>query len=409
MVTPYPPGKCGIGIYASKLVVSLAKYANIVVIATKNGQHERILDGKLRILRSWKKGSPLYLLQIVKGVAQESPDIVHVQHEYLAYGPRKYSVLFPGLLLLLRLLRRPIILTMHSVVRRSTLSEDFFFVHQAGRRFGSLKRTAMVVFTRMIANLSDVIIVHNNYMRSALVRDYEIERKKIFVVPHGFDASETSEPAAEAKKRLGLGEKRVLLFFGFVIPGKGVEVLISSFSKVSRRVSNAILVIAGQYHPRLKTEFPRYLGVIETLIRDLDLGDKVIFENRFIGTDRLQLYVSAADIVVLPYVDDSILGASGALGTIASQGKAVIATRIPRFLSDLSNGVSAIIVDPNEESQLVEAIVRVLEDPSLAERLQMNLHRYALTKGWDATSSMTFKLYLRMKETTALESWGLLN
>jgi len=396
MVTPYPPEKCGIAIYASKLVARLANHLNIVVVGNKNRQDEVTLDTKLRIIRSWKKVSPLYIFQIVKAVAEESPHIVHIQHEYLAYGPRKYSILFPALVLLLRLLGRPVILTMHSVVRRSKLTDDFFFIHQTGRRFATIKKALMIIFTKAAVNLSDAVIVHNDLMRKALVQDYDIGQEKVAVVPHGVDASPIVESTSQAKKKLELSQKEVLLFFGFVIPGKGLETLIKSFSEVSQKISNAMLVIAGQYHPRLYTEFPRYLGTIEKLIQDLKLGDRVIFENRFIEDQLLQLYISAADIVVFPYVDDSILGASGALATCASQRKVVIATCIPRFVSELKNGLNAIMVEPNNESQLVDAIVRVSGDFRLRETLQLNLYKYALEKSWDAISLSTFELYARI-------------
>ena len=396
MVTPYPPEKCGIAIYASKLVSGLGNYVNIVVVSNKNGQDEPALDVKLRIIRSWKRASPLYIFEILKAVAEESPNIVHIQHEYLAYGPRKYSILFPVLLLLLRLLRRPAILTMHSVVRRNSLTDDFFFVHQTGRRFSRIKKAIMIVFTKTMVNLSDAVVVHNDYMRNALVQDYGIAQDSIVVIPHGVDAHLTGKSVIEAKKELGLSQKQVLLFFGFVIPGKGLEVLIKSFSKVSQKISNIILVIAGRYHPRLSRELPRYLGTIEKLIKDLKLGDKVIFENRFIDDQRLQLYISAADIVVFPYTDDSILGASGALATCASQGKVVIATCIPRFVSELKNDVNALIVEPNNESQLVEAILRASGDSRLREKLQRNLRTYALEKSWDAISLSTYELYSKI-------------
>jgi len=396
MVTPYPPEKCGIAMYASKLVTGLGNYLKIVVISNKNGQDEFALDARLRIIRSWNRASPLYIFEILKTVAEESPNIVHIQHEYLAYGPRKYSILFPVLLLLLRLLAKPIVLTMHSVVTRNKLTDDFFFVHQTGRRLATIKKAIMIVFTKAIVNLSDAVIVHNDYMRNALVKDYNIGQDNIVVIPHGVDAHLTGKNSFEAKKELGLSQKQVLLFFGFVIPGKGVEVLIKSFSEVSKKISNAILVIAGQYHPRLLREFPRYLGTIEKLIQDMKLGDRVIFENRFIGDQRLQLYISAADIVVFPYTDDSILGASGALATCASQGKAVIATRIPRFVSELENDVNAIILEPNNESQLVDAIVRVFGNSRLTEKLQRNLCTSALEKSWDAISLSTYELYSKI-------------
>lgn len=394
MITPFPPEKCGIATYASKLVARLANQAEVVVIASKNGEDQSTVGSSVRVIRTWNKSSALYVFQVMKQVTEESPDIIHIQHEYLAYGPRKYSVLFPVLLLLLRLLRRTVVVTMHSVVRINNLTGDFFFDHQAGRRFAAVKRALMVLFTRTTVSLSDAVIVHNEYMRNALIKDYRIEGKNVVVIPHGFDVDLIQVDSLEAKKELRLSGKRVLLFSGFVIPGKGVEVLIKSFSELCRKLTNVTLVIAGGYHPRLFRELPSYIGAIERLIRDLRLDDNVIFENGFISNQRLQIYVSAADVVVFPYTDDSILGASGALATCASTSKVLIATRIPRFTSDLKNGVNAIIVEPNNIRQLSDAMGIALGDPKLRENLERGLRAYAMERNWDRISILTYEVYL---------------
>jgi len=402
LVTPYPPERCGIAIYSSKLASNLTLFLDVTVIGNRSRHAESKSDGRVKIVRSWKRNSPMYIHDIVRDVAREALHIIHAQHEYLAYGARKYSIFFPGLLLILRLLGRPIILTMHSVVRRDRLSDDFFFIHQTGRRFSAIKRSIMIIFTRLIVGISNAVIVHSEEMKKVLTRDYGVEDGKVFIIPHGADVHKVQERGNESRRQLGLSAKQILLFFGFIIPGKGLEVLLRSFLRVSTKIPDMVLVIAGGYHPRLRNEFLRYIGTVERLIDHLGLSGRVIFENRFLSTDRLERYVSAADIVTFPYVDDSVVGVSGALATCAGWGKAVIATRISRFSSEIDNGHDAILVEPNDEHGLMSAIMRLAEDENLRRRIGENLREKARRRNWTNTSSLTYELYMKViRETTS--------
>ena len=400
LVTPYPPERCGIAIYSSKLASNLTLFLDVTVIGNRCGHAEPKSDRRVKIVRSWKRNSPMYIHDIVRDVAREAPHIIHVQHEYLAYGARKYSILFPALLLILRLLGRPIVLTMHSVVRRDRLSDDFFFIHQTGRRFSAIKRSIMTIFTRLIVRISNAVIVHSEAMKNVLTRDYNQEGSKVFIVSHGADVHKAQGQGTESR-RADTSLKRILLFFGFVIPGKGLEVLLRSFLRASTKIPHTVLVIAGGYHPRLRQEFPRYIGTIERLIEELGLSGKVIFENTFLSNDRLEGYVSAAQMVTFPYVDDSVVGVSGALATCAGWGKAVIATKIPRFSSDIDDGYDGILVEPGDEHGLTSAIVRLAEDENLRRKIGENLCEKAQRRNWTKTSSLTYELYLKaVQETT---------
>ena len=186
-----------------------------------------------------------------------------------------------------------------------------------------------------------------------------------------------------------------------MIPGKGLEVLLRSFLRASTKIPHTVLVIAGGYHPRLRQEFPRYIGTIERLIEELGLSGKVIFENRFLSNDHLERYVSAADIVTFPYVDDSVVGVSGALATCAGWGKAVVATKIPRFLSDIDDGHDGILVEPGDEHGLASAIIRLAENENLRMKIGENLREKAQRRNWAKTASLTCELYLKViQETT---------
>ena len=321
MITPYPPDVCGVAVYSRDLVSELSKHVEVSVIANQtDGPSVEYRDGA-KVVRCWRRHTLTCFLRMFWAVAHEHPDVVHVQHEYLVYGARKYSALFPLLLILLRFLRRPVVVTMHSVILLDKATGRFFREHGVGRRFPSLKRGLTAFVTKLIGLLSDAVIVHKHLMKETLVERYGFDEDKIRVIPHGVHPPKT---VRDAKRKLGL-KGHVILFSGFVIPGKGVEQLIEAFSKLLAKGVDAVLVIAGRYHPRLRLENRWYLGSVERAIEKNNLHGRVIFLNRFLTEEELNLYLSAADVVVLPYTDDSIIGASGVLVRSVATGKPVVA------------------------------------------------------------------------------------
>ena len=49
-----------------------------------------------------------------------------------------------------------------------------------------------------------------------------------------------------AKDKLGLNDKKVILFFGFIKPYKGLDILLYAFPKMLEKISNAHLLIVGE-------------------------------------------------------------------------------------------------------------------------------------------------------------------
>ena len=97
-----------------------------------------------------------------------------------------------------------------------------------------------------------------------------------------------------AKQKLKLDpNSRYLLFFGFIRDYKGLDLLIQAFADERLRKFPIKLLVAGEYYsspePYLK------------LIRDNYLENLIELRTDFIPDDQVNLYFSAADIVVQPY------------------------------------------------------------------------------------------------------------
>ena len=142
------------------------------------------------------------------------------------------------------------------------------------------------------------------------------------IIPHGHYRS--SYPAAIdkaiAKTQLGLSpDKKILLFCGMIKPYKNINALIQTFSQA--QLADYELVIAGN---------PDSLQLEKQLQQQKGNNSSIHLFLRFIPDAELHVYLSAADVVILPY--KSILN-SGALLLALSFNKPVIAPHIGAFVA----------------------------------------------------------------------------
>jgi len=153
----------------------------------------------------------------------------------------------------------------------------------------------------------------------------------------------------EAKKQLEL-EGNVLLFFGFVREYKGLKYLLKALPEVLSRIDVHLLVVGEFWDDKAS-----YLD----LIGELGIGQAVTIVDRYIPNEELGLYFSAADVVVLPYVDAT---QSGVTQLAYGFEKPVITTSVGGIPEVVEDGVTGLIVSPQDSEALGEAIVRYFEE-----------------------------------------------
>lgn len=165
--------------------------------------------------------------------------------------------------------------------------------------------------------------------------------------------------AQEAKRQLGVGGK-VLLFFGFVREYKGLKHLLKAMPQVLSRIDAHLLVVGEFWDDKSP-----YLD----LIRELGIGQAVTIVDRYIPNEELGLYFSAADVVVLPYVDAT---QSGVTQLAYGFEKPVITTSVGGIPEVVGDGVTGLVVPPGDSEALGQAIARYFED-DLAARFTPNI------------------------------------
>ena len=184
-----------------------------------------------------------------------------------------------------------------------------------------------------------------------------IPRERITVVPSGVDIAAPRNGAGRRDRRESLGLPRDGILVGNVSHlewEKGVDILLDAFGEVAARAGEATLVIVGDGPDR---------AALEAGARRADLAGRVRFlgQRSDVGEilDGIDLYVSA--------------GRREALGTsilmAQERGLGVVATAVGGTPEVVLDGETGLLVPPDEPGALATAILRLLEEPGLRQRL----------------------------------------
>ena len=195
---------------------------------------------------------------------------------------------------------------------------------------------------RWLLRHADALHVHDEHTAEAVAR-VRGSREGVAVIPHAnyVGAYPNRVSREEARQELGLRpDTFVYLFLGQVRPYKGLEELLPAFTRVPGE--DRALVIAGQ-------PAPGYERVIAALSRQ---DPRVRFQPGFVPMERVQYYLNAADLCVLPY---RRITTSGAAMLAFSFGLPVLAPAIGGFPA-LIGPEQGILYDPAEPDALARAL-----------------------------------------------------
>lgn len=282
---------------------------------------------------------------------------------------------------------------------RSRLPMDLWFVRFCKRRGSRVVLTVhdllphdtgedhRAVYRELYAEM-DFLICHSGHIRARLMDEFGVSESRIAVIPHGpffYDLPE-GDPAA-ARAQMGVGsEDQIVLWQGILFPYKGVDLLLAAWEQVEARSKRMVLVILGTGHPVLLEE-------VQSQARVLGL-ERVRFNLRFCSAEELVAAYRAATVVVYPYRN---ITTSGALATGLALGKAIVASDLPVFREALADGETALLVDATSPESLAGALLRVVQEPGLKERLAANVAAMRFgDQSWREIASATKDVYQRV-------------
>lgn len=228
-------------------------------------------------------------------------DVVCLQHEYGIFGGDDGRYVID----LLENLRKPVVTTFHTILQEPS----------DGRRS----------VLRKVCELSSYVVVIANKAKNMLENVYGVPAEKIVHIYHGVPDVPFMDPNFY-KDQFNLEGKKVLLTFGLIGPGKGIENAIDAVALLAPNYPQLVYVILGATHPEVKKQTGEsYRLGLQKRAEDKGIADKVIFFDRFVTDEQLSEFLMMADYYITPYPNKEQIS-SGTLSFALGCGKAIVST-----------------------------------------------------------------------------------
>jgi len=355
-VSTYPPIECGIGTYTGFLVEALKKTSSEIHIISQYGAEGR------HVYPSYSPGEDGIAGKIFNAAVKVTPDLVHIQHEFGLFGELD-GIAVLELIYRLKSTGTPVIATFHTVEEKPAF------------------RKALIL--RTMCRELDGIIVHGQKHADLLQTVFNAERSKLFLVPHG---AREMNPIADAKKKLDLEDKKVILLAGYFRPTKCFDRIVDLFPQIVEKVPDAWLVLSGKLR---MLEFSAYRAMLFDKINNSAAKDRIeVFRGQF-PQKTFDTILSASDIVVLPY---SAGAQSGIMAHAMAFGKPVITSDLPAFVDIVKRAEIGFYAQTDD--QYVDRIVTLLTDREVYKRFSKNaLTHIKKNISWDIVAQQSLNIY----------------
>ncbi len=353
----YAPRRCGIATFTTDICEAIATEfpgASCIAGAVNDTASGYAYPPQVRF--EIDQNDPASYVRAAEFLHINNVEVVSVQHEFGIYGGPAGSMLLG----FLSELRRPVVVTLHTVLRSP--DDD--------------QRDVM----SRLDQLSERFIVMAERGSQMLIEVYGIDAGKIDVIPHGV----IDMPFVDSnfyKDIFDAEGKTVLLTFGLLSPNKGIETAIEALPAILADHRDVIYLVVGATHPHLlAAEGERYRESLIALAEKLGVSEQVVFHNRFVSMDELKEFIGGSDIYLTPYRNEEQI-TSGTLAYTFGAGKAIISTPYWHAVELLENG-AGVIVPFADAPAIADAVHDLLAHPTRMTAMRKRAWKAARSMIW---------------------------
>jgi glycosyltransferase involved in cell wall biosynthesis len=367
----------GLPHYAAQLANAVADHADVTVLKPEETTADDVFSDDVRVLNTFESMnislpelyefnfdvrrnlSALASYDNLRLIEKVDPDVVHDPTDLfpqVKFYAKRYRIDE----------RYPFVVTRHEVpIDRFPLSRPPDALESLVDAFIPDLRTAR-------------FIVHTENQRKVL-QDRVANPETVEVIPHGVNDMFRNYDYEERPE-----EDHTVLFFGHVIPEKGIGTLVEAITLAREELSDVKLVVAGN-----GSLGKRSRRIVERYPENFEIHD------HFVPNDQVGEFFSRAALVALPYREQKggTKGHSGALATAFSFGKPVVASNAGDFPRQVAETGSGDVVPPEDPEALADAIVDLLEDGEKRARMAENSAKQADRLSWDSIADRHLDLY----------------
>ena len=320
-----------------------------------------------------------YYARLISYTARAKPRLFHILwNNKFEYFDRTLLMLW------YRALGKSVVLTLHNVnVRKRDCTDSM------------INRLTL----RIQYQIAEHLFVHTGKMKQELIEEFAVGGEKITVIPFGINNAvpDTQITGEDARRRLGFtGQERIILFFGNIAPYKGLEYLVTAFHQIMRKCDDYRLVIAGR--PKNCED---YWQALRSEIEEDVRNGRVKLRDEFVPDEDTELYMKAADVLVLPY---RYIYQSGVLFLGYSFGLPVLAADVGSLREEIVEGRTGFLFQPGDANDLARTIERYFQSDlyaGLGKRREDIRARTSELHSWDTVSRMTKDVYVGLMQQTS--------
>ncbi len=245
-----------------------------------------------------------------------------------------------------------------------------------GRHWDRVGKLALLArYERLNLAAAARVFVVSEVERRNLLRA-GVEDEKIVVNPNGVDAERFRPDVGgrEARRELGVEEDETLVgFVGTFGPWHGVLALAEAVKLLPEGARVRFLMVGSG---ALREE-------VERTLREAGAMRRVILTGA-VEHERVPALLDACDVLASPHVQladgSEFFGSPTKLFEYMAMGKAIVASRLGQIGDVLADEETALLVEPGDARALSEAILRLVDEPELRERLGAAARRESVAR-----------------------------
>lgn len=333
-----PPTQCGLATFCDALAGAITTPADtsIGVRVVDSAAPDPPAAANVSVVATLVNGDPEAIASAA--AALNTADVAIIQHEYGIYGGLDGDEVLD----VMAQLRIPIIAVLHTVLDRPR-------AHQKEILEAILRR-------------ADVSVVMSQAGLDLIRHAYDAHGARVMMIPHGVTPFNGPRQLSE--------DSPVVLTWGIIGPGKGLEWGIRAMAHLSDLPARPTYRIVGGTHPKvLARGGETYRRSLIESVHQLGLHEAVEFHGGYQDREGLARHIRAASVVLLPY-DSTSQVTSGVLAEAVASGIPVVATAFPHAVELLAHGMG-IVVPHRDPVAMAKAIRRILTHPE--DALDMSL------------------------------------
>ena len=358
LIGNYLPRRCGIATFTSDLLESLSLTSpqmKCSVVAMNDTAEGYAYPSQVKFDLDFR--NPEDYRSAAEFLNMNRVEIVSLQHEFGLFGGKAGAYVVD----LLQNLSMPVVTTLHTVLREPDIYQ----------------KTVL----QQIARRSDRLIIMSRKAKELLMEVYQVPEDKIVLIPHGIP----DVPFIDSnyyKDHFGVEGKKVILTFGLLSPGKGLEYMVEALAEIVKKHPDTVYIILGATHPHVKKEYGEaYRDSLQQKALSLGVEKNIIFHNRFVSLEELCEFLGAADIYVTPYLNPEQV-VSGTLAYALGAGKAVVSTPYWHAQEMLDEGRGRLV--PFKDSvALAREVIDLLDNETERHAMRKRAYLYCRSMIWE--------------------------